>query len=250
MTFQIRKQLILSTIDQKGSVDVRELAQLLNTSEITVRRDLNLLAEKGLLVRTHGGAVQPALARDPISFANKAAVNQEQKEYICQLAAQQIQEGDTIFMDCGSTTYLLCPLIRHLSIRVVTNSLPVVHALMNSAVALNLVGGEVDQERQAVHGLMAVEHLQRYRAAKAFIGVDGISVANGLSANSEKEAEITLAMATNARQVYLLCDASKLEKDKYLQFAPLSIIHVLITDKGASIPVVSSYEDAGLRVLH
>ena len=250
MTFQIRKQLILSTIDEKGSVDVRELAQLLNTSEITVRRDLNLLAQKGLIVRTHGGAVQPALARDPISFANKAAVNQEQKEYICQLAAQQIREGDTIFMDCGSTTFLLCPLIRHLPIRVVTNSLPVIYALMNSAVALNLVGGEVDQERQAVHGLMAVEHLQRYRATKAFVGVDGISVANGLSSNSEKEAEITLAMATNARQVYLLCDASKLEKDKYLQFAPLSAVQVLITDKGASMPIISAYEKAGLRVVY
>ena len=250
MNFQIRKQLILSAIEQKGSVDVKALAKSLEISEITIRRDLNLLAEKGLVVRTHGGAVQPALAKDPISFVNKAAINQEQKEYICQLAAQQIQEGDTIFMDCGSTTFMLCPLIRHLSIRVVTNSLPVVQALLGSSVSINLVGGEVDQERQAIHGLMAVEHLQRYRAHKAFIGVDGISVANGLSANSEKEAEITLTMAANAERVFLLCDSSKLEKDKYLQFAPLNLVQALVTDKLAPTELITTYKSAGLQVLH
>ncbi|OIN56844.1 DeoR/GlpR family DNA-binding transcription regulator [Arsenicibacter rosenii] len=250
MNFQMRKQLILQTLEQKDSAGVSELAELLHTSAITVRRDLALLAEKGLLVRTHGGAVRPGFAKDPVSFINKAAVNQEQKEYICHLAVKEIKEGDTIFLDCGSTTFLMCPLIRHLSIRVVTNSLPVVNALLGSAVTVNMVGGEIDHKRQAAHGLMAAEHVYRYKADLAFLGVDGISVANGLSANSETEAEMTLAMAANARRAILLCDSSKLEKDKYFQFAALSPFHAIITDKKITPALLAMYRQAGVNIVN
>lgn len=250
MTFQIRKQLILSSLEQNGSVEVKELAQKLNTSEITVRRDLTLLAEKGLLVRTHGGAVTLSLAKDPVHFSNKVATRQEQKEYIGRLAAEHINEGDTVFIDCGSTTFQLCPFIRHLKIRVITNSLPVVEELMGSSVGVNIMGGEIDADRQAVHGFMAIEHLKRYRVDKAFIGVDGLSLQYGLSANSEKEASITLAAAANAGHVYLLCDSSKLEKDKYFRFAPISIVHTLITDQQAPADLIEQYTRRNLQVLN
>ena len=179
---------------------------------------------------------------------NKSARNAEQKDHICRLAAQEIQEGDTIFMDCGSTVFRLCPFIQHKSIRVITNSLPVVYELKSSAVMLNLAGGEVDASRQAVHGAMANEHVARYRADKAFVGIDGISLANGLSANSEKEAGITLAMAGHAARTYLLCDASKLERDAYFQFAPLQLVDTLITDNRADRALLANYKQQ-LRVL-
>jgi DeoR family fructose operon transcriptional repressor len=249
MNFQLRKQIILAGLAQQGSVEVRELARQLDTSEITVRRDLAALAEKGLLVRTHGGAITLALAKEPAAFANKAATRQAQKEYIGRLAAAEIAEGDTIFIDCGSTTFQLCPFIRHLRVRVVTNSLPVVNELAGSAVQLNVAGGEVDGERQAIHGVVALQHLRRYRVDKAFIGVDGISVTHGLSANSEKEASISLAAAEGARHVYLLCDSGKLDKDRYFAFAPLAVVHTLVTDAEAPAGVVEAYERAGLRVL-
>jgi DeoR family fructose operon transcriptional repressor len=208
-----------------------------------------VLAEKGLLFRTHGGAVKVSLAKDPVTFANKAAANYASKEHIARLASQQIIEGETIFIDCGSTTFLMCQFIRHLSIKVITNSLPVVNELIDSSVQVNMAGGELDAQRQAVHGIMAIEHLKRYKVDKAFIGVDGISLKNGLSANSEKEASITLAAASIARHVYLLCDSSKLEKEKYFHFAPLSLIHTLITDKQAPQEVLQAYKQAGLQIL-
>ena len=249
MNFQQRKQLIVQTVEERGSADVRELADLLHTSEMTVRRDLVQLAASGLIYRTRGGAMKVSLATDKHRFANKAAINAERKDYICQLAAQEIQEGDVIFMDCGSTVFRLCPLIRNKRITVITNSLPVVSELMTSDVTLNLVGGEVDKERQAVHGLMADEHLNRYRANRAFIGVDGISLQNGLSANSEKEAATAVAMARQSEKVYLLCDSSKLETNKYLYFAPLSLFDVLITDNEANPEVVAAYREAGVTLM-
>lgn len=250
MNFQQRKRLIVKTVEERGSVDVRELADLLHTSEMTVRRDLVQLAASGLLYRTRGGAMKVSLAMDAHRFANKAAVNAARKDYICQLAAGEIQEGEVIFMDCGSTVFRLCPFIRNKRITVVTNSLTVVAELMSSEVAVNLVGGEVDKERQAVHGLIAGEHIARYRASRAFIGVDGISLTNGLSANSEKEASTTIMMTRQTQKVYLLCDSSKLETDKYLYFAPLSLFDVLITDNEAPPELVAAYRQAGITLMN
>jgi DeoR family fructose operon transcriptional repressor len=250
MNFQERKQIILRVVEERGSTEVKELADMLQTSDITVRRDLAALAAKGLIFRTHGGAMKVELARDPFKFENKAAVNAEKKDYICEIAARQLVDNDIIFIDCGSTLFRLCPLIRNKRIKIITNSIPVVHELMNSQVQINLIGGEIDAERQAVHGSIAVEHICRYRATKAFIGVDGISLKNGLSANSEKEASIAMAMAKQAKQVYLLCDASKFEHDKYLCFAPLSLVHTIITDATAKPEIVEQYRKKGVEVLN
>ncbi|WP_080240994.1 DeoR/GlpR family DNA-binding transcription regulator [Spirosoma rigui] len=250
MNFQHRKRLILQTVDERGSADVQQLADLLQTSAMTIRRDLVQLAASGLIYRTRGGAMNVNLATDSHRFANKAAVNPERKDYICQLAAAEIQEGDIIFMDCGSTVFRLCPFIRNKRITVVTNSLPVVAELLTSEVTVNLVGGEVDKERQAIHGLIAEEHMARYRANRAFIGVDGISLANGLSANGEREASTAMAMARQSETTYLLCDSSKLESEKYFQFAPLSLFNVLITDNEAPTGTVAAYQRAGVTILN
>ena len=249
MNFQIRKQKILENIEQAGIIDVKEMAVILRTSEITVRRDLTILAEQGLLVRTHGGAMKVSLSQISLNFAQKSAVNSEQKDEICRLAANQIQEGDVVFLDCGSTVFRICPFIRNLRIKVVTNSLPIINELIGSEVSLNFAGGEIDFERQAAHGKIAVEHFGRYRADKAFVGIDGISLKNGLSASSEKEAEITIVLAQNAREVYFLCDSSKLEKDRYFPFAPLNFVKNLITDSLISGEIFRQYEAVGVRVL-
>lgn len=250
MNFQQRKQIILEALDKKGSIEVKELSEILKTSEITVRRDLALLSDKGLIYRTHGGAMKIGLSKDPFTFIHKASQNADRKDHICEIAASNIHDGDVIFLDCGSTLFRLCPFIKEKKIKVITNSLPALYELVNSAVSINLVGGEVDCERQAVHGEIAREHIERYKATKAFIGVDGISVANGLSANSEKEAAIALAMAKNAKHVFLLCDSSKLEKDKYFPFAPLSLVNTLITDYEADKELLKRYKAQDLEVLN
>lgn len=249
MNFQARKKIILEKIETNGTVDVKELAVLLNTSEITVRRDLANMAEKGLLFRTHGGAMKLSLSYDPVDFVNKSAIRGEQKDYICQMAASFIKEGDVVFLDCGSTVFRICPFIRNMRIKVVTNSIPIVNALLNSSVSLNFAGGEIDMDRQASHGTIAVEHFMRYRANKAFLGVDGISQANGLSASSEKEAEISTVLAKYAQETFLLCDSSKFEKDKYFPFASINMADYLITDKEADLVLLEKYESCGIKII-
>ena len=246
MNFQKRKQAILERLDAEGEADIKVLAAALKVAEITVRRDLNVLAEDGLLFRTHGGAMRVDEIAPAVSFANKAATKLSAKEAICRRAADEVKDGDILFMDCGSTVFHLCAFIRNKKIQVITNSMPVVYALQNSRVALNIIGGEYDMERQAVHGKMAEQHIQKYRATMAFLGVDGISP-QGLFANSEKEATMSLSLAAQSKRNYLLCDASKLGRETYLNFAGLGLINTVITDAGAA--ECRFLKKAGVRVL-
>jgi DeoR family transcriptional regulator, fructose operon transcriptional repressor len=249
VNFQDRTRQILTLLTERGSAEVPELAAQLHTSEITVRRDLARLAADGLIVRTHGGAMQPGLLPNAVDFAHKAVANVEQKDAICRIAAGLIADGDVLFLDCGSTVARLCPLIRQRPVRVITNSLPVVLALLGSAVRVNLVGGEVDPVRQAVHGLMATEHIARYRADKAFVGVDGLST-NGLSANSETEATLTRSLMAHANQTIALAAGRKIGRDSYVQFAPLAALQTLVTDVTADAATLADLRAQGLTVLH
>jgi DeoR family fructose operon transcriptional repressor len=247
MNFQKRKQAILQKLASAGEADIKELATTLRVSEITVRRDLNRLAADGLLQRTHGGAMKVAPVNPPYPFANKAAINFPAKEAIARRAAAEIQDGDIVFLDCGSTVFHLCPFIRNLTIRVITNSLPIVHALQDSRISINLIGGEFDPERQAIHGKMAEYHISKYRACKAFLGIDGISP-KGLFANSEKEATMTMALAARSAATWLLCDQSKIGRETYWQFGGLRIADHVITD--ASTDACGFLQEEGIHVVH
>jgi DeoR family transcriptional regulator, fructose operon transcriptional repressor len=235
MSLQSRKQKIVNIVEQLGEASVTILATQTDSSEATIRRDLIALSEEGLIYRTHGGAMKLSLVHQPVSFTQKAAQHLDKKDYICQLAAKEINDGDVILMDCGSTVFRLCQFIKNKRIRVITNSLPVVAELLDSEVSVNLIGGEIDKERQAVHGWMATEHLKRYQADKAFLGVDGLSATGGLMAKTEKEVEITLAMMRQAKYSYLLCDSSKIGRESHIKFADCSSIHALITDANETL---------------
>ncbi|MDQ0638606.1 DeoR family fructose operon transcriptional repressor [Pedobacter sp. W3I1] len=245
MTFQKRAHKILELLEEFGEVDIRQLALAIGISEVTVRRDLANMATNGLLYRTHGGAMNVSHLIKPVSFANKAAVNFKAKDAICKKAAEDIVDGDVIFIDCGSTAFRLCQFIKNKKIKVITNSLPVVSELQNSAITINLIGGEVDPIRQAVHGTIATEHIARYHASKAFLGVDGIT-SDGLYAGSEHEASNTLAMASQSDQTYLLCDISKIGKTSYLKFDDLSLVDILVTDYNGS--EITAFQSKGISV--
>ena len=248
MNYQERKRLILSFLEDVPSQSVHDLAGKLGVSEITVRRDLNIMATKGLVVRTHGGVMHNKYADDPTFFANKGVSNLAQKQKIAERASSLIGDGDIVFMDCGTTVHCMAQFVRTKNIAVITNSLPLASALLGTKVKVNLIGGEVDHARQAVHGFIAAEHISRYRGTKAFIGVDGLT-AEGLFAHSEAEASISLAYMNRAREVILLCDSSKINKTTYLNFASVDSINTLVTDDGVPKGLVNTLTNAGIGVL-
>ncbi len=251
MNPEFRKKFILNTLNEQGVISTQEVMMQCKVSEITIRRDLAELETKGLLIRTHGGAVKSKAGDQLFTYDLKINQNRQNKEEICQIAARFIQNNDIVFIDCGTTLSHLTKYITKLeSLIVITNSLPIISELISFPnIKLILIGGEVVSERKAIYGPFAAHNIAQYHANKAFIGADGISLQNGLSSFDEKEAAITLKMADHSDEVFLLCDSSKIEKNSFIKFAPVSVIDHLITDKELDTKHVKGYNELNINVI-
>lgn len=227
-----RLKLILDLLNENEFVTSVELTETLGVTHMTVIRYLNELEERGYLIRKHGGAIKSEATGNLFNFSNRLIRNSEQKDYICKLAAEYIDDGDTIFIDCGSTLFRLCKYIAGVrNLRIITNSLPVLSEFANdNHVKVVFIGGEFDPSRKANYGQFAESMIDSVSAQKAFIGADGVSLAKGLSFYDDKEAGISLKMASNANKVFLLCDSSKIESDSYTHFTSFDKIDFIITD--------------------
>jgi DeoR family fructose operon transcriptional repressor len=242
---------ILKTLARRDFVRAAELAERLEVSPMTVRRDLAELEGQGYLIRTHGGARKGEAIDSLFSFAGRLKRAGPQKQAIGRAAARLVEDGDILFVDCGTTPFALCPHLRQRKgLRVITTSLPVVAELLHCpGIRVSLIGGEVVGERQAVYGAAAERAIGEYHADKAFIGADGLSLKHGLSSYDEQEAGVTRRMAENAGRVFLLCDSSKIERDSYVRFAPLSLLQALVSDDGLPRGVRERYRAAGIEII-
>ena len=161
-----RKKVILKLLETNEEVSIPEIVSRCNVSEITVRRDLTLLEKKGALRRIHGGAVKSVSVPELFGFDKNLLQRQNQKIEICKLASSLIEEGDTIYMDCGTTVYHLTRFLpRFKNLRIITNSLPVVSELVPYPhIQVYLIGGELDNVRKALYGPNTEQLLSKYKA--------------------------------------------------------------------------------------
>lgn len=251
MTQELRIKFILSHLVKVESITIQDIVDKWKVSEITARRDLNTLEKKGLLIRTHGGAIKSETASGMFGFDKRAIVNRENKIEICRFAAGFVEDNDTIYIDCGTTTYYLSRFLTKLrNLRIITNSLPVVSELLPfSNITVYLIGGELDNSRKALYGPMTDSLISRYKADKAFIGAGGVSLAHGLSSIDEKEASVTVKMAEAAKKVFLLCDSSKIEKDSYFSYSSLSLVSYLITDRNIDPELADQYKNNKINIV-
>jgi DeoR family fructose operon transcriptional repressor len=246
-----RRKIILNQLKKASSVTIPSLARACNVSEITIRRDLDELQERGMLIRTHGGATKSSAIHNLVSFEEKSTENKDKKVSVCRKAAEFIQENDSIYIDCGSTVYHL---VQHITgkgpLKVVTNSLPIMSYLINYPhIKLYMIGGELDHKRQALYSTLVDECNFSYRVDKAFIGAAAVSLEHGLSANDEKEAHTTLKMARAANEVFLLADSSKMNKTAFMNYSELGLIDHLVTDEGVKQEFVNQCVELGIDIM-
>ena len=246
-----RKQLILNLLKDAEYVSCKQIREYCGVSDVTIRRDLAAMEKEGLLIRTHGGAKKRKTIDYLFSYDDKMNLNKEKKEHIGRVAGSLVKPHDIIFIDCGSTVSFLT---RHLTkitpLTVITNSLPIISELISHEnIKIILIGGEINNKRKAVHGYSAMQNISQYNATKAFIGADAISLSNGLTSLNERIASITLKMAENSDQVFLLCDSTKIEKDSLVKFAPLSIVSAVVTDNNVRQDIVRKYQDRGIPII-
>ena len=234
-----RHEKIMQLLVQHKSISVKTLCDLLQASEATIRRDLTQLENENKLERTHGGA----FINDSIklnyeeTFNQKEFIAADEKRKIARAAFEMIKPGDSIVLDAGTTTIELARLIgdSDMPMMIVTNATTISAILArNAKVELYVLGGKVRLNTLATVGSVASEMLKRYNVSKAFLGVNGITIENGLTTPDLEEAEMKRTMLSIADERIILTDSTKFQKVARCQIAPISMIDQIITDSKLS----------------
>ncbi len=232
---QARRDEIRNRVWNAGSISVFEMSRHFDVSESTIRRDLEAI-EDGNVVRFHGGMEKNAKSRD---FEEKAIANAAAKEAIAEKAAAMIQNGQTIFMNAGTTTLALFRkiLFLDLEIFVITNNAAAICECDTCRADLMLLGGTYQARSRSLAGGMAIDNLAVAYADICFLGANGVSLERGLTSFVHMDAEIVGAMAARAGKTVCIVDSSKLSVDAGFTALPLTKLTTLITDSGAD-PVI------------
>ncbi|MFD3514104.1 DeoR/GlpR family DNA-binding transcription regulator [Streptomyces sp. NPDC058657] len=227
-----RRQLILEMVRANGAVSLRELARVVQTSEVTVRRDVRALEAEGLLDRRHGGAVLPGGFTRESGFPQKSHLATAEKTAIADLAAGLVEEGEAIVVGAGTTTQELARrLARIPGLTVVTNSLLVAQALAHAnRVEVVMTGGTLRGSNYALVGSGAEQSLQGLRVSRAFLSGSGLTAERGLSTSNMLSASVDRALVQAAAEVVVLADHTKLGTDTMFQTVPTDVITRLVTD--------------------
>lgn len=245
-----RRQHILSLIQKNGRVLVDELSAELELSQITIRKDLDYLQSKDLLVRTHGGALpaQGGALSDP-TIQEKQELHHEEKVRIAKAAAAMVSEGQCIILDSGTTTTEIArALTSFRQLTVITNALNIAANLARSNFEIIMIGGTLRKNSLSAVGPLAEDMLSEMHADIVFLGVDGFDIEIGLTTPNVLESRVNRAMVKAAQRVVAVFDSSKFNRRSLSLIVGTSAIDQVITDSKLPAEEVKAIEDAGILV--
>jgi DeoR family transcriptional regulator of aga operon len=250
-----RAQSILQELLRSDKVSVSTLARRLRVSEATIRRDLTELERRGLLLRSHGGAVtiQPLLYepfRHVSSYHEQDRRQAAEKRRIGLVAAKLVSDGETLAIGAGTTaTQVARSVCLHKGITILTNAVNVAMELSHrDDLKVFLTGGQLSGSWFALVGPAAIQTASEMFVDKVFIGVDGIHVEHGLTTNYPEQAAVHRTMMRQARQRIVVADHRKIGAIGTALIWPLENIDILITDKGAKEEDVAPFVAKGIDV--
>jgi DeoR/GlpR family transcriptional regulator of sugar metabolism len=248
-----RRSELMHLAHERGQVTVAELVEAFDVSADTIRRDLDYLQRRGILTRTHGGAVlpeEPPAAEDH-PFSQRETDHAEAKERIARVAAELVTDGETLILNGGTTTLAVARLLAgRRDLTVVTNNVLIPPALPRDAVRdVYLVGGMFRPDSQATIGRLAFPHSRGVSADKAILGVGGVSGHAGISTTDIVEGQMIGEMIAAASVTIIVTDASKFGRNAFLHIAPLTAIDVLVTDARPAPTLMEELEAADVDVV-
>ncbi|MFV0561255.1 MAG: DeoR/GlpR family DNA-binding transcription regulator [Enterococcus sp.] len=227
MLTEERRQQILHLLDQHTIVKSQDLMSWLDASESTIRRDLQELENEGMLERIHGGAKKTQLLSFEASMNEKSAKNSQEKQSIAQLAVTHIDEDDVLYLDAGSTTLEMIPLLQGKNLTVVTNSVRHAANLVDLAIPTIILGGKIKLSTNAVLGSTALEQLNTFRFNKAFMGMNGIHLDAGLTTPDPEEAAVKRLAIQHSEETFVLVDHSKFNQVSFTNVASIDSCTIL-----------------------
>src|SRR5580700_4205954 len=250
MLTEERQRAILEIMRREGRVLVVDLAKQFHTSQVTIRKDLEILHVKGRVHRTHGGALpaREGALEDP-TLREKEKLHRKEKLQIAAAAVRMVAEGQVVILDSGTTTTAIARALRNFqNLTIITNAVNIAAELAGTAVEVILTGGTLRKNSFSLVGPIAEETLRRLSADLLFLGVDGFDVHFGLSTPNLLEAKVNRAMMDVARIVVAACDSSKFGRRSLSSIAPLSAVHHLITDGGIPKGDIAALKKTGIQI--
>lgn len=245
-----RHEHILSNLKQNGKVEVQQLSTELEVSEVTIRKDLRLLEDKGLLFRTHGGATQtnPYTSDKPVQV--KELVHSEEKNSIAQEAIKLIGDNDSVILGSGTSILAMARSLQPEGrLNVITAAINVSMALAgNENIEILQLGGQLRHSSTSVVGPYAEQFLENITCGMLFLGVDGIDLDFGITTTNLSEASLNQKFIEVAQSTVVLADSSKFGKRGFGRICNLDQIQHIITDDGVSAEVVQELENRGVKV--
>lgn len=227
MLTEERQKKIIELIEKQSIVKSQELIRLLNASESTIRRDLQELENAGLLKRIHGGARSTQQLSFEANMTEKSLKNVQEKQQIAQVAAEEIENTDVIYIDAGSTTLEMIPYLANKNMTVVTNS--VIHAakLVELEIETIILGGNIKLSTNAVLGSTSLSQLQNFRFNKSFMGMNGVHLKHGYTTPDPEEAALKRLAMEHSEEVFVLVDESKMNQVTFTHVLPIEAATII-----------------------
>ena len=249
-TSEARRDEIIALVQSQGKVKVSDLSEKYNVSEVSIRKDLEILEAEGHLSRIHGGAVGMNKLYLSMDLTERFKTTAPAKKAVAELAAKFVNDNDTIMMNAGTTmAYVLRALRGKKNINIVTNSVQnATEAALYPTFNVILLGGELDSKYQFVHGRDAIHQLENYHATKCIISVDGISADSGLTLYYSNEAELARKMMDSSDMTIVVADSSKLGKNVFSRITGAEKADVLITNRSNNTDELLKLRELGIEI--
>lgn len=247
MKIETRQAKLVEVIRREEKASVESLAEILDTSRETIRRDLTHLAKEGKVQKVHGGAIMPRILGEG-SFRQRLSDNVDAKMKIAHAAASLFVPEETLLIDTGSTTLFFAEEVSKLSnLTVITNSTPIARTFANADndARVFLVGGEFNADNSQTTGAMVLEQIKTFRAHHAVLTIGALDSRTGAMDYSPEEAQIARVMIGQAAKVTVLADHSKFEGLASFEVCSLDKIDQIVTDKRPPNKICEAFENAG-----
>ena len=247
-----RHHRILALLQSKQQVSANDLAEILDVSRETVRRDLLELEQGGQVDRVHGGAILPE-QKVEAPFEKRKSAQIRAKQDIARKAADLIKPGTSLFVDAGTTTSAFGQLLTKFSgIMVVTNSIEVAQTIQSSGsdIELILLGGQIVSDVPATFGELTLSEIKRFRTDYAFVAPVAVHSELGVFSFDLREAEIARVMIGQSRESVVLCDRTKLGTTNRVRICEIDEINSVVTDGAADADLIGQFGRCGINIAH